>query len=76
MEPLTFVQEILINACGAIGLSVGYDYSFGFQGRGTVSLLQEFLQQKELLLTIQPMVEYQGLPISSTRIRQAINVGG
>jgi riboflavin kinase/FMN adenylyltransferase len=75
MEPLTFVQEILINACGAIGLSVGYDYSFGFQGQGTVSLLQEFLQQKNLLLSVQPVVEYLGMPVSSTRIRQAINVG-
>lgn len=75
MEPFRFVQEILIETCGAIGLSVGYDYSFGFQGRGTVLLLQEYLKQINIHLSIQPMVEYQDLPISSTRIKQAIHAG-
>jgi len=75
MDPIDFVRNILFNTCGAIGLSVGYDYSFGYQGSGKVSLLKELAEQSQKHLSIQPMIEYLGLPISSTRIKQAIQVG-
>lgn len=75
MPPIDFVQALLFETCGAVGLSVGYDYSFGYQGLGNVALLQELAEGNNLHLSVQPVIEYLDLPISSTRIKQAIHKG-
>lgn len=75
MTPVDFVQNLLLKTCGAVGLSVGYDYSFGYQGLGKVALLQELALINNFYLSVQPVIEYLDLPISSTRIKQAIQKG-
>lgn len=72
MEPEKFIEEVLLNQCSAVGLSVGYDYTFGNRGLGTVTLLQDLAKQLHFSLSIQERVDYLGSAISSTRIKQAI----
>lgn len=54
---------------------VGDNYSFGSGGRGTALSLRELLRSLGSLATIVPPLLFEGAPISSTRVRQAVLIG-
>lgn len=54
---------------------VGENYSFGRGGQGDACLLREAMRVHEVETHIVPPLLYEGLPISSTRVRQAVLEG-
>ncbi|SHI69575.1 FMN adenylyltransferase /riboflavin kinase [Malonomonas rubra DSM 5091] len=75
MSPERFVDEILVAALQARGLVIGYDYAFGKNRAGNAEFLQRYCSEKGIdVLVLQP-VGSDGLPYSSTRIRQMLMEG-
>jgi riboflavin kinase/FMN adenylyltransferase len=75
LSPVAFLEQILLGSLGAAGLSCGYHYRFGLGAAGDVSLLERLCASHKTALTVIPRMEYDGAPISSTRIRQALAEG-
>lgn len=70
-----FFNEILMDRFGASSLVCGFNYHFGAGAKGDVSLLGSLCEKKGLRLTVCEPVLYDGLPISSTRIRESLKNG-
>lgn len=64
-----FINEILINQCGAVGVVCGFNFAFGKNRAGTPSLLRDYF--KERVITLDPIF-YKDYPVSSSRIRVAL----
>ena len=75
MEPEQFVREILCDAMHAGAVSCGYNYRFGKNGRGDASLLQALCASWGIRVCVSEPVRFAGKPISSTRIRRAVESG-
>lgn len=75
MAPEEFVRHILVDKMNAQAICCGYDYRFGYHGTGDVSSLKELCSDLSIDLKVAAVVEYEGEPISSTRIRGAIEQG-
>ncbi len=75
MSPDTFVNGILLELCRAKHVVVGYACQFGKDREGNAQLLEAMGHQSEFGVTIVPPTELNGLPVHSTRIRQAIARG-
>ena len=70
-----FFYDILLDDMSVRELSCGENYSFGKGGKGDVALLCELCKQNDIKLNVVPTVMYKDEPISSTRIRLAIENG-
>ena len=70
-----FITELLVKQYGAVHLVAGHDYRFGHKNAGTPELLQEKCRQLGLGCDIIPKVEYDGITVSSTYIRQLVESG-
>ncbi|MEI6579169.1 MAG: FAD synthetase family protein, partial [Eubacteriales bacterium] len=70
-----FIEEILIKKMDAKAVCCGYDYRFGHNGVGDVVLLKELCSELKLELKVTEAVNYEGSPISSTRIRNELEQG-
>lgn len=57
------------------GLVVGFNYSFGARGAGTPETLCALGERHGFSVTVLPPVEWNGAPVSSTRIRSVIEQG-
>lgn len=75
MSPGTFVNSILLNMCRAKHVVVGYACQFGKDREGNAQLLESMGQQSQFGVTVVPPTQLNGLPVHSTRIRQAIARG-
>lgn len=75
LSPREFVDEILIKKYNARSLACGFNYRFGKGAEGDVNTLKELCAQREIKLTVVSEIDYQGKPVSSTRIRKAISQG-
>ncbi|MDR3313174.1 MAG: riboflavin biosynthesis protein RibF [Oscillospiraceae bacterium] len=75
LPPEVFFERILCGQLGAQGLSCGYHYRFGLDAAGDAPLLQRLCAARGVQLAVIPKMEYDGAPISSTRIRQALAEG-
>ncbi len=73
--PEEFVDEILIKKYGATALCCGFNYRFGKNAEGDVALLKRLCGEREMSLTVCNEIDYDSLPVSSTRIRDAIKNG-
>lgn len=71
-EPAEFVERVLVDALGATHVSVGANFRFGHRARGTAALLES---DGRFETRIVPLVEVDGVPVSSTRIRTLIAEG-
>lgn len=74
-SPEKFFEEILIKKIGADVVCCGYNYTFGKNKAGDVSLLSELCGEKRVRLIVAQAVETDGEPVSSTRIRECIKNG-
>lgn len=74
-EPETFVQEVLVERLGAAGVLLGHDARFGRNGRGDMALLSRLAGVYGFEARSVPVVEVDGEPVSSTRVRKAIQEG-
>ena len=75
MPPEDFVKEILFSALGAKGIACGYNYRFGENAAGTTETLSRLCEESGTELRIAPKVEVDGIPVSSTAIRSALEKG-
>ncbi len=70
-----FIQLLIQNAPSLCEICVGHNWSFGQGRKGNVDLLRELGAQLGFRVTEIGMIEMDGKPISSTRIREAIQAG-
>lgn len=75
MEPEAFVEEILVKTMKVTRLFVGTDFRFGKGRKGDAALLQKLSAQYGFYFEVVEKRMYQGLEVSSTRIREDILKG-
>lgn len=75
MAPEQFVDDILLGTLRARGLVIGYDYAFGKNRCGNAEFLQRYGGEKGLEVEVLQPVGSDGMPYSSTRIRQLLMDG-
>lgn len=71
----SFVNDILVRGAGAKHLVCGKNYTFGYKGQGDVSLLYEMCQMLGVGLTVVDDVTLDGVGVSSTLVREAVECG-
>jgi riboflavin kinase / FMN adenylyltransferase len=74
-SPRRFVEEILLARLGVEELVIGYDHGFGRGRSGDVETLKEIGRELGFAVDVVAPVETEGEPISSTRIRRALQEG-
>ncbi len=72
LEPLEFVNKILIDKLKVKGVYVGENYRFGSQGKGTAAKLDQWGKKFGFFVSIQPLVTYNNNKVSSSLIRDLI----
>jgi riboflavin kinase/FMN adenylyltransferase len=75
IEAEDFVREWLAGRLGAKELVVGYDFSFGRDRRGNAALLRTLGAALGLGVSIVSPVSNDGLPCSSTKVRELVLEG-
>ncbi|MBR3753926.1 MAG: riboflavin biosynthesis protein RibF [Clostridia bacterium] len=74
-EPERFFEDIIIKKLNAGAVSCGFNYRFGKGGKGDSTLLESLCRSAGITFCASEAVEFEGLPISSTRIRSALENG-
>ena len=75
MEAEDFFHEILLSRYEAKLITVGDDFHFGRGGKGNAELLEKLCAQTGTRLRVLERVLYQESPVSSSRIREALEDG-
>ena len=75
MEPELFFGSVLLHGLGAVELCCGQDFRFGKGARGDVAMLETLCHEHRIHLHILPKVTLEGMPVSSTKIRELIAQG-
>ena len=75
LSPEDFIDKILVERFNATALCCGFNYRFGKGAKGDVSLLKKLCAEREIKLTVCDEVDFDGAPVSSTRIRECIKNG-
>lgn len=70
-----FIAEVLVEGLGARHLACGPDFAFGHRRGGDVGLLARQAEAHGVGLTVVPPLMDAGGPLSSTRIRRALQDG-
>lgn len=74
LSPEAFA-DFLVNTLHATGLVCGFNYRFGKNGVGDAALLKELGAARHIPVRIVPAVESDGITVSSTAIRAALQEG-
>lgn len=74
LSPEQFV-DLLMEKWDVRGLVVGYNYTCGDRGSGTPETLREIGQRRGFTVSVVEPVLFEGEPVSSTRIREAVERG-
>ncbi|MBD2304761.1 bifunctional riboflavin kinase/FAD synthetase [Chroococcidiopsis sp. FACHB-1243] len=75
LSPEDFVEQILVQQLQAKTISIGQDFRFGKQRRGTATDLQAIAARFGIPVAILPNYNCEGERISSSAIRQALTEG-
>jgi len=75
MLPEDFISKILVDSLQAKELFVGFNYKFGFRGRGNVDILKEYSKFYKFKTNILKPIAANNTIISSTRIKDYIKSG-
>lgn len=70
-----FTRDILVSRIGVRGLLFGYNSNFGFEGKGTPASVAPLGAAHAFEIVEAPAIQVEGAPISSSRIRTAIERG-
>lgn len=73
--PEQFAKRILVDKLGVRNVFVGFNYTFGFKGAGTPELLKEYGEKMGFGVSVIPPVEVNGVVVSSSAIRKALDQG-
>ncbi len=69
LSPQDFVDQVLCGLVRPASLHVGSNFHFGRAGSGDEATLCELGRQRGFGVTVHPLVEHHGAPVSSTRVR-------
>ncbi len=75
MTPEGFVGDVLCGSFGAAHVVCGFNFTFGKNGAGNVETLSELLGKRGVGVTVIPPVTSDGVPVSSSLIRRAVEDG-
>ncbi len=75
LEPEEFIDQVLCRGLNVWAVLVGYNYTFGYQGRGTTDLLKEYSYRCDYELQVIPPVIVDQQVVSSTLIRDLLKDG-
>ncbi|WP_339107873.1 bifunctional riboflavin kinase/FAD synthetase [Thioclava sp. GXIMD4216] len=75
MEPEPFARDVLAEGLGVSNVTVGRDFRFGRKRAGGVEELALFGQRFGFDVTVAPLLEVEGVHVSSTAIRNALSEG-
>ena len=75
MLPEDFISEILVNSLQIKELFVGFNYKFGFQGKGNTDILRKYGKSYEFQTNILKPIVLNHTIISSTVIKDYIKLG-
>lgn len=75
IEAETFVSEILLKVLNTKYLVAGYNFHFGLGARGDSEQLSRMGEVNGFEVTVVPPFELDGVPVSSTRIRDLLKDG-
>lgn len=75
LKPEEFFEQMLLQRYRAKALFCGEDYMFGAKRAGTIELLKVLCKKHSVELFVAPITSWDGEPVSSSRIRQALNQG-
>ncbi len=67
-----FVEHVLVGQLGATSVSVGENFHFGHKAKGSPDFLRS---RAEFETRVVPLIEVDGEPVSSTRIRELVTGG-
>ncbi|MGI6485186.1 MAG: bifunctional riboflavin kinase/FAD synthetase [Tepidanaerobacteraceae bacterium] len=70
-----FIYDYLIKKYNAKLVIVGYDYKFGYMGKGNASRIKQICNKEGISVVIVPPVRHEGKVVSSTLIRSLIKTG-
>lgn len=73
--PEDFYREMLLEEYNAKALFCGEDFAFGARRAGNVALLETLCADTGVALRVVPTTLYKGEPVSSSRIRMALERG-
>ena len=72
--PAQFADEILVAQLGAAEVVVGQNFRFGHRRAGDVDMLRALGEERGFGVTVAPLFEFDGEPVSSSRIRELIRL--
>ncbi|GAI76362.1 unnamed protein product, partial [marine sediment metagenome] len=75
MPPEDFISKILVDSLQTKELFVGFNYKFGFQGKGNTDILREYSKFYKFKTNILKPITANNTIISSTRIKDYIKSG-
>lgn len=70
-----FVEELLVRRLKAVHVVCGHDFVFGYRGLGTARKLMQRCNQLGITCDVMDEVLWNGVPVSSTRIRGLLQGG-
>jgi len=68
-----FILELLDHAKPLARIAVGEDFVFGYRRTGNITMLQAMGREHDFVVEAVPIVERDGIRVSSTRLREAIS---
>ena len=74
-SPADFIENVLWGQLSVKGIVVGYNYTFGHQGRGTPETLWQYGEKYDYFLNVIPPVKVGGQIVSSSLIRSKLAEG-
>ena len=75
VEPEAFVKDMLLSRLRAREIIVGFNHRFGRGARGDARLLEGLAERLGFQAHVVPPLEVDGVPVSSTEIRTALQRG-
>ncbi len=75
MDAVEFIERILVEQLGAETVLCGYNFRFGKGAMWSALDLRNYLEEKGVWVRILEHLDYEGEPISSSRIRNAVKNG-
>lgn len=75
LEPEEFFLKVVLESIHTKFLVVGHDFSFGKNRKGTHEVLKELCKKYQVALHIEPAFKIDDITVSSTKIREFVNLG-
>ncbi len=74
-SPRDFFENVLIGQLGATHIVCGFNYTFGKGGKGNADTLRELCNERGIGFTQLPPIDIDGVTVSSSVIRSALEAG-